>query len=95
MSARVDDVTDVFVALITAKRGGMTPRELDDLLRACVEDLADRPEDVSALLSKLVGLMLQHTAIAFGQLDLLWQQPWTDRWIAVMVEVAAEARADQ
>jgi hypothetical protein len=92
MRGTIDDVTDVFVALLTGRRMGMSAVELGVLLRDSMLEKADKPEDVAFLMSQLVGLQTQHLAEALALVDRFAGQPVSDAWITAVVQVSAEKR---
>jgi hypothetical protein len=92
MSANVDDLTGLLIALVTGHRSGMKPLELGNLLKDSIEELAETPEDIAFLLSELIGLFTLHLSAAFTNWDQAAGHPVSEQWITTMVQVAADNR---
>lgn len=90
--AATDDMTDLLIALVTAHRTGMAAHELGQLLRDGITGMASTSEEVPHLLSQLIGHFVGQFVAVLGMWDQAAGQPVADRWIATIVEIAAEHR---
>jgi hypothetical protein len=93
MTATRDDVTDLLVALVTAHRSGLSSVEVNAILQSALADYAESPEQREWMLSFLVGALVAHYSAVLAEWDRMAGRPLADRWIAAIVEIAAESRA--